>query len=287
LLRSRSLPIDSELLQSLKERNIRTVYLTPADYEIYENYLNEYIQSVVENPEIPVESKCEVTYNLSTQLMQQVYESSSPAEVVNASEQVVNMIIEVIFRDKKASHNFLVRTSMDFALYTHSVNVCLLGVSLARNALGISKQDALERYGPGFLLHDIGMTTIPLELYEKSDPLTEPEWKELRQHSQRGLKLVREFTKLPRESEAIIAYHHERMDGSGYPKGLTGDKIPVGARICAIADAFDALNTTTPYRERLPSFEALKEMRKTMGTQFDERFFKEFLYLFLPPAEDE
>ena len=215
--------------------------------------------------------------------MQRVYESSNPADVVKASSQVVNMVIDVIFQDEKAAHNFLIRTSMDYALYTHSVNVCLLGVSLARRALGISKQDALSRFGPWFLLHDIGLSTLPPEMYKNIDPLDSNLSKEYREHPIKSLELVKEFMDVNQEGESIILQHHEHIDGSGYPVGLRGKDISVGARICALADTFDILNTQTEFRERKPSFVALKEIRKFIPSRYDERLFKEFLFMFIPP----
>jgi HD-GYP domain-containing protein (c-di-GMP phosphodiesterase class II) len=285
LFRSRTLPIDKEVLKSLTDNNIAYLYVTHEDFEKYERYLNQYLVSIVNDPNVPIESKCEVTYNYSSQLMQKVYDSEDPAEVVHASEQVVNMVIDVIFQDKKAAHNFLLKTATDFALYSHSVNVCLLGVSLARRALGISKQEALERFGQGLLLHDIGMTTVAHEIYEREDPLTTTSNEEYRRHPIRGLEIVQEFMPISKECEEIILSHHERCNGSGYPEGLRGDQIPIGAKICAIADVFDSLNTKTAYRERMPSFQALKAMQKKVPKEFDETFFREFLFLFLPPME--
>ena len=107
--------------------------------------------------------------------------------------------------------------------------------------------------------------------------------KEIRDHTEKSFEMVKEFMKVDPESEAIILHHHEHLDGSGYPFGLRGKEISTGARICALADAFDIINTNTSARERKPSFLALKDLRKVIPKWFDERLFKEFLFMFLPP----
>ncbi|MDX9755311.1 MAG: HD domain-containing phosphohydrolase, partial [bacterium] len=165
----------------------------------------------------------------------------------------------------------------------HAVHVCMLGVALAKRALGISKEEALHRFGPGLLLHDLGLTEMPKDLYERYDPLNPILESEFRRHPEAGLALVQEFMDLTPESESIILHHHERLDGSGFPMGIAGDELSDGAKICAIVDTFDLLNTRTRYRERLPSFEALKAMKRGVPWQLDESLFHEFVRIFLPP----
>ncbi len=284
LYRSRSLPISREDLQELKECGYKNLWVPQRDYKTYDHYLNENIEKIIRDPNIPVESKCELTYNASSQIMEQVFDSANPQEVIESSSKVLEPVIEVIFANESAAHNFIVRTSMDYALYTHSVNVCLYGMSLARKTLGISKQDAMTRFGQGLLLHDIGKTAIPKEIYQKAEPLSEEEWEIMKQVPIKSLDIVKELVTITPETESIILHHHERLDGSGYPFGLKANEISMGARICAIVDVFDALNTRRPFQDRRSSFDALKLIKEEMSEKLDMDLYKDFVYLFLPPT---
>lgn len=114
----------------------------------------------------------------------------------------------------------------------------------------------------------------------KRGPLTPTEWKVMRNHVEDGCKLLSEQEMLTRESLIIISQHHERHDGSGYPRNLRGDSIHPHARICAIADAFEGLTSYRPFRKEYSSFEAMKIMKNEMFRDFDPVFFQKFVRLF-------
>lgn len=122
--------------------------------------------------------------------------------------------------------------------------------------------------GYGFFLHDIGKVGIPESILCKAGPLTELEWIVMRSHPQMGARIV---APIPFMGEAveIVRSHHEWFDGGGYPRGLRGDEIPLGARIFAIADSFDAMTSDRPYRRALATEEAVAEIRAGAGGQFD------------------
>ena len=120
----------------------------------------------------------------------------------------------------------------------------------------------------GFFLHDIGKVGIPESILCKSGPLNDLEWIVMRSHPHIGAKIVEPIPFMG-EAVEIVRSHHERYDGGGYPVGLRGDEIPLGARIFAIADAFDAMTSDRPYRRALPLEEAVEQVRAGSGTQFD------------------
>ena len=120
----------------------------------------------------------------------------------------------------------------------------------------------------GFFLHDIGKVGIPESILCKSGPLNELEWIVMRSHPHVGAKIVEPIPFMG-DAVEIVRCHHERYDGGGYPLGLSGEGIPLGARIFAIADAFDAMTSDRPYRRALPVEEAIERIRAGSGTQFD------------------
>jgi putative nucleotidyltransferase with HDIG domain len=127
----------------------------------------------------------------------------------------------------------------------------------------------------GALLHDIGKIIVPTEVLNKPGKLTDEEWKVMKRHPEAGLELVADID-FPGDIHAIIRNHHERWDGTGYPDGLAGEKIPFAARILCVADVYDALTTTRSYRPGLTHARAAEIMRSSPG-QFDPQLLDTFL----------
>ena len=120
----------------------------------------------------------------------------------------------------------------------------------------------------GARLHDIGKIIIPDEILNKSDKLTPEEWQLMRQHPMAGAKILEEITHL-QNVRPLVLYHHERWDGQGYPEGLRGREIPLGARVLAIVDVFDALTTARPYHPARAPQEVLQFIQMNAGKAFD------------------
>src|SRR2546421_39461 len=117
-------------------------------------------------------------------------------------------------------------------------------------------------------LHDVGKLAIPDSILNKPGPLDQEEWAFMRRHTLIGERIVASAVSL-REAAPIVRATHERWDGAGYPDGVGGEQIPLAARIIAVCDAFDAMVTTRPYRIGMSPEDALAELRRCAGTQFD------------------
>jgi len=134
----------------------------------------------------------------------------------------------------------------------------------------------------GALLHDVGKLGVPDHILLKADELTDDEWLEIRKHPEAGYRIVKDIGFLGNAAEIILA-HHERYDGTGYPRGLRGDEIPVGARLFAVADTYDALTSQRPYRSPVFHEEAVAEIQGQKGLQFDPAVVAAFMTV---PAEE-
>ena len=162
----------------------------------------------------------------------------------------------------------------DPALAGHAARVTDLA---ARLAAWLDWDDAnLYSIYLGGPLHDIGKVAVSEAILRKPGPLDEHELAEIRTHPTAGAKLIDQVGPAG-EALPFILYHHERWDGRGYPTGLRGADIPEGARILAVADAFDAMTSTRPYRRALPVERALGEIDRCAGTQFDPAMARAFL----------
>ncbi|MGO9079932.1 MAG: HD-GYP domain-containing protein [Streptosporangiaceae bacterium] len=154
----------------------------------------------------------------------------------------------------------------DFYTRGHSERVSRGSGMIARQVgMRPDRVDAIMFAG---MLHDVGKLGVPTKVLQKTGPLTEEEYAAIQLHPMRGLEIVREIGFLT-EALAGIMHHHERVDGRGYPMGFAGHEIPEFARIIAVADAFDSMTSTRSYRQARSVAEAVAELRRGAGTQFD------------------
>lgn len=136
--------------------------------------------------------------------------------------------------------------------------------------------ELIDQIADAARIHDLGKMGITNAILYKPDSLDPKEREDFQRHPVIGAEIVGRFP-LYREGKELILYHHEHFDGSGYPHGLAGDLIPIGARIIAVADAFDAMTSDRPYRKALAYKEAIEELRRCAGTQFDPKVIEVFI----------
>ena len=166
--------------------------------------------------------------------------------------------------------NFMAALDLrDVETYGHSKTVARYSHVLAE-AVGIRDPRACDSIRKGALLHDAGKMAIPDAILKKPGPLAPKEWDVIRRHPAVGYGLVRDVKLVP-EVGNIILCHHERYDGKGYPKGLAGEKIPLEARIFAVADTLDAVTSHRPYRAPRDFKAARRELKDNAGKQFDPK----------------
>jgi putative nucleotidyltransferase with HDIG domain len=159
----------------------------------------------------------------------------------------------------------------------HTHRVTALALALAEVVSPELAADPQLRYG--FLLHDIGKIGVPDAILLKPDQLDLGEVRLMEQHTVLGAQLVKPSPFLNGVAHDVIAFHHERWDGGGYPWGLRGEEIPLAARLFAVVDSFDAMTSQRPYRDPMPVDVALGEIERNSGAQFDPGLVERFLPL--------
>ncbi|MGB8951064.1 MAG: HD-GYP domain-containing protein [Candidatus Aminicenantales bacterium] len=162
---------------------------------------------------------------------------------------------------------FIAVTDENEDTFGHSQFVAAYTLLLAK-ALGFDNEKFLIEIERGALLHDIGKIGIPESILRKVTPLQFYEKEIIKEHSLLGYEIIEEFDFL-KQAAQVVLYHHESYDGSGYPLGLSGDAIPLEARIFSLADTMDAITSDRPYRKGRSLEEAFTEIRKCSGSQFD------------------
>lgn len=192
-------------------------------------------------------------------------------------KSVVNQLINDILAKDFVTLNLTKLKHTDTYLLEHSVNVCLLSL-VCGIYLGYAKVE-LMNLGLGALLHDIGKIFIPEEIINKPSKLTDDEFNIIKNHTTFGGEAAKKIEGLSQDSMDIILYHHERVDGKGYPVGSAGDQIPSFAKIVSIADVFDAITSDRIYRDRIDAYTAVEFIIGETGTKFDNNVVRVFLKL--------
>jgi two-component system, cell cycle response regulator len=207
----------------------------------------------------------------------------SPQEVVDAAEALQIADRRMYARKggrrmspARQSRDVLLRMLSEHqpALHAHLRGTAELALAVGRE-LGMAPE-ALDEVARAAELHDLGKIAIPDAIVDKAGPLDETEWSFMRRHPIIGERILLAAPAL-RPVAGLVRASHERYDGSGYPDGLKGDQIPLGARVVSICDAFDAMISDRPYRERLTEAEALEELRRYAGRHFDPEVVQVFV----------
>lgn len=192
---------------------------------------------------------------------------------VRKGEELAGHIVECIQEDGGCIRAITGLANHDMYTYLHSIRVSAYATAIA-SQMGISNQTALKNIALGSIFHDVGKSVVPLTVINKSGPLLEPEWDLMRSHPIEGIKKIND-TILHHVCREIVVHHHERLNGSGYPDGLTKDSLLTEVQIATLADIFDALTSSRSYQNKRTRFEALDFIKhRLLRTEVSAEAFK-------------
>jgi putative nucleotidyltransferase with HDIG domain len=192
-----------------------------------------------------------------------------------AAGELVEEISSSVIRNPGALISLARLKSADDYTYLHSVAVCALMVALARQ---LELDEATTRTaGMAGLLHDLGKAMMPLEVLNKPGKLTDAEFRIIKSHPSEGHRLLSEGGTVGKIPLDVVLHHHEKVDGSGYPKGLKGSQISLYAKMGAVCDVYDAITSNRPYKSGWDPAESIRKMAEWSKGHFDERVFHAFV----------
>lgn len=194
---------------------------------------------------------------------------------MNDAAPLVNDLIDSVFRNDSAAAAISKLKAFDEYTYTHCINVSVLAVILGKR-LGYSREK-LELIGMAGMFHDVGKALIPPRILNKPGALTDEEMDVMRTHPMRGYTVLRDREGIPDAILRGALEHHEKHDGSGYPRGLKGEQISTIARLLAVVDVYDALTSKRVYKDPLPPGKVLGMMYKWRVTDFHPNIVEQFI----------
>lgn len=263
----------------LAEYGVSVVYIHREERERYRRYMRRHLAGALLGPEMPRDQKAAVFYHNCCDIVRELLRERLPQGL----SDVHGRLFVAYARDCVAflcTESGLARMGSlmahDYEVYSHGVHVFVYTVFLLKS-LGLP-QPTIVQAGVGALLHDSGKEAIDTAILKKPGRLTPEEFLAIREHPLLGARLCRSLS-LSRLARECILMHHEKLNGHGYPRGLSGEAIPVHARVISLADVYDALTSRRVYADAVRPFEALRIMRHEMAGSFDLDLYKRFVML--------
>jgi HD-GYP domain-containing protein (c-di-GMP phosphodiesterase class II) len=217
-------------------------------------------------------------YSESVEKLEEIYENIRNNEPVEGSDidRIVNSLVPEVRNKKDEIISFIIlRGKGQTSLAKSSLNCMILCVLVAEN-LKVPNHKIIQ-IAIAAMLHDIGMMRIPRAIIEKDTKLSNDELKIMRTHPIHSYKIINKTLKYPEETARIALQHHERWDGKGYPKGLSGKEIDLPARIVSVVDAFEAMVSVRPYRNSMIGYKAMRQLLNDNSRRFDSEILKVFI----------
>jgi putative nucleotidyltransferase with HDIG domain len=213
----------------------------------------------------------------SKQAVVSMFQEARMGKTIDAAgaQWLVEEISDSLARNASALISLARLKTADDYTYMHSVAVCAMMIALARQ-LGLDEAQT-RSLGLAGLMHDLGKAAMPMEVLNKPGKLTEAEFSIMKSHPAEGHRLLQQVGKLDPVALDVCLHHHEKVDGSGYPKGLKGDDISLFAKMGAVCDVYDAITSNRPYKSGWDPAESLRKMAEWSEGHFDHRVFQAFV----------
>lgn len=224
------------------------------------------------------ENQLQNVYQTTSALMEAIFYEMSEILPLNALDVCVSSLVHCLNFDEKNVIPMILRLMPEeYTTHHHSTNVAIFSIILGKST-GLTKENIME-VGYAGLLHDIGKMRIDQQILLKPAYLESEEIDLMQNHSNYGFKILKNNGIVDPKILDAVHYHHEKLDGTGYPARLRGKRIPKFARIIGMCDVFDALTTRRTYRSNYTSYEALIVIKQQMADQFDEHYTDTFIRL--------
>ena len=195
----------------------------------------------------------------------------------DAARGMVDGLAQAVSQNRTALLALTALKNYDNYTFTHMVNVSILTMGQARG-LGIDGP-LLREFGLAALMHDIGKVRTPTEVLNKPDKLTDEEFAIMKRHVIDGAEILRRTPEIPALAPVVALEHHLRLDGTGYPHGVSRSSLNIGTMLCSIADVYDAMRSQRRYQEAFPTDRILAVLQRNDGTQFDQHLVRRFVQL--------
>lgn len=244
-----------------------SLFITEDEHEQYKLHVQKHLYTIANSPDIPFAEKIGIVYERASEAMDELFRNPDALGNMQKSQAIVDGFVSLSLQNEATLSSIMKIAAHDYYTHTHSINVSIYSLSMAK-FLGFSDKD-LNDMGMSSMLHDLGKSRVEWEIINKNGKLDEAEFEQMKKHPAAGYEIALEMGITDKRILSGIRSHHEKLDGSGYPDGLSGKEISEFARIIGVCDVFDALTTKRSYKAAMSSFEAIKIMKEKMSFHLD------------------
>lgn len=261
----------------LHDMGVEEIFVESSDREQFDQYVAANLGRILQDESIVLADRSRIFVDTAGSAIREALSTRLPGDISPRLFRRVSDIVGASL-DFLAGENALKALGPfiagDYRTYTHSLQVFLYTVSML--ATYEMDRETLFEFGLGAMLHDLGKTRIPRRILEKRGSLSQEERELVQTHPVQGVAACANLG-ISQNTFNCILFHHERMDGSGYPSGISGAEIPRAVRVLGLADVYDALTTDRPYAKASTPYEALSVIRHDLEGQFDMDVYKRFV----------
>lgn len=258
--------------ERLVEQGVKFLHITVAHHAAYRRMLQQRLDARVRDPNVRHQERWKAVRASCDQMIQDVLLLPGQAEAINAVGDIGRAFAEWSQDESLGFSYMLDMSAHDFYTTSHMVNVGV-GCGLLVKELRPDDASLFSLMVQGGMLHDVGKRGVPEAILNKEGKLSADEWAQIQKHPSLGYDELKQHPSLSPVIPLMARDHHERVDGKGYPGGLTGDDLSFPARVCAVVDVYDAIAAARPYRGPIAPADALSMMAEGRGTQFDAEVF--------------
>jgi len=281
LLKAKNSMISSEDVLLISTNDSR-VYINALEHSSYKEHVNNLRLGSIKDDDSSNKTdfiqQSKAVYSKATSILDKLFQNPETLGNYENSRAVVNDLVENILDDNFTIKSLMSIAAHDYYTHTHSLNVAIYSLALG-TYLKLDKK-SLSELGEAALLHDLGKSKIDLDIINKNGTLSEAEFKKMKAHPSLGHALGIKIGIKNKKVLDGIRHHHEKIDGTGYPYGLSNDEIPLYAKIVGLCDIFDALTSKRSYKEPMSTFDALKLIKVEMKDHIDIKLLQKIIMMF-------
>ena len=266
--------------QRLHDVGIENVYIHMDEKLDYTEYIKKYLGIILDDETIPLDKRSETFYNSSLDIIKESFNVRLPVNSQDEYFSTVKSLVSDTIRflgNAESLKSIAKFMKYDYDTFNHCMNVYILTISLLKQTQKYSEEELID-IGIGSLMHDIGKVLIDKNILNKPGKLTSDEFDIIKHHCVFGISHCM-HANLKSISYNVVLYHHEKLDGSGYPAHLKNDDIPYYLRAVTICDIYDALVSKRPYADTIEPYNALIIMKNEFVGKIDVDLFKQFIQL--------
>jgi HD-GYP domain-containing protein (c-di-GMP phosphodiesterase class II) len=279
LYRERGAHLNVPDFERLRESGVKFLIFEDGALSSYERALEQRLGDILRDPSLTPEAKASSVHVAGTAAVREILENPGESPQLERVSNMLDVVIENVLAQPAVGANLLRMSSHHQCTASHMFAVGTLSVMLGAEVVGLDPGQ-LRNIGLAGMFHDLGKLQIPSEILGKAVPLTSAEYHQIQQHTIESVRLLGDNPLINSEIRLMILQHHERIDGAGYPLGLRGDEIVLGAKLLSIVDSFHAIIGRRSYRGPTSPIDAMRILKYEIGRQFDRDLYRKWVHLF-------